>query len=204
MSGPRSGPHNANPLQRTRALWREWLVALDSNEVRVEQSVALVRHLPVLALGNAAAAVIATGALSRYIDASLLWPLIASMALLVAPMVSSWLRLRNRPVPARVSRRHIVIVIAHSTTLGLVWAALMFFYFSRAPFEVFAALLSGATFLSLASVAALSVIPLACIGYSTPIMFAAIVLAASSANTMHDTLSAVLLLMCVGLIGFLA
>ncbi len=186
------------------ALWREWIAALDRNEVRVEQSVALVRHLPVIAIGNGAGAVIATVALSNYLDASLLWPLIVSIALLIAPMVSSWLRLRRRPVPACVSRRRIVRVIAHSTALGLVWAALMLFYFSRTPFEVFAALLSGATFLSLASVTALSVIPLACIGYSTPIMFAAIVLAASSADPMRGTLTSALLLMCVGLAGFLA
>ena len=186
------------------ALWREWLDALDRNEVRVEQSVVLVRHLPVLVVGNGAGAVIATVALSSYVDASLLWPLIASIALLIAPMVSSWMRLRNRPAPARVSRRHIIVVIAHSTALGLVWATLMFFYFSQTPFQVFAALLSGATFLSLASVAALSVIPLACIGYSAPIMFAAIVLSASSANPMHGTLTSVLLLMCMALIGFLA
>ena len=186
------------------ALWREWIDALDRNEVRVEQSVALVRHLPVLAIGNGVGAVIATVALANHVGALLLWPLIASIALLIAPMVSSWLRLRGRPAPAHVSRRRILIVIAHSTALGLAWAALMFFYFSRTPFEEFAALLSGATFLSLASVAALSVIPLACIGYSTPIMFAAIVLSASSTDPMRGTLISVLLLMCVALIGFLA
>ncbi len=190
--------------QNVPALWREWIAALDRNEVRVEQSAALVRHLPVIAIGNGAGAVIATVALSNYVEASLLWPLIVSIALLIAPMVSSWLRLRLRPVPERVSRRRIVRVIAHSTALGLVWAALMFFYFSRTPFEVFAALLSGAMFLSLASVTALSVIPLACIGYAAPIMFAAIVLSASSANPMRATLTAALLLMCGGLAGFLA
>ena len=186
------------------ALWREWVDALGRNEVRVEQSTILVRHLPVLVIGNGAAAVIATKALSDYVDASLLWPLIVSIALLIAPMISSWLRLRGRPTPAHVSRRHIVTVIAHSSVLGLAWAALMFFYLSRTPFEVFAALISGATFLALAAVAALSVIPLACIGYSTPIMVAAIALCASSSSPMRGTLTLVLLLMCVGLVGFLA
>ena len=190
--------------KKVPALWREWIAALDRNEVRVEQSVALVRHLPVIAIGNGASAVIATVALSNYVDASLLWPLIVSIALLIAPMVSSWVRLRRRPVPERVSRRRIVRVIVHSSALGLVWAALMLFYFSRTPFEVFAALLSGATFLSLAAVTALSVLPLACIGYSTPIMFAAIVLAASSADPLRGTLTAALLLMCAGMVGFLA
>ena len=186
------------------ALWREWVDALDRNEVRVEQSVVLVRHLPVLVIGNGVGALISIRALAAYIDASLLWPLVAGIALLIAPMISSWLRLRGRPAPARVSRRHIVTIIAHSSALGLAWAALMLFYFSRAPFEVFASLIAGATFLALSAVAALSVIPFACIGYSTPIMIAAIALSASSTGSMHGTLTLVLLLMCVGLMGFLA
>ena len=81
--------------KKVPALWREWIAELDRNEVRVEQSVTLVRHLPVIAIGNGAGAVIATVALSDIVEASSLWPLIVSIALLVAPMVWSWLRLRH-------------------------------------------------------------------------------------------------------------
>ena len=67
------------------ALWREWIDALDRNEVRVEQSVALVRHLPVLAIGNGVGAVIATVALANHVGALLLWPLISRLIAKIRP-----------------------------------------------------------------------------------------------------------------------
>jgi|GEM_PF-4298643 len=95
-----------------------------SDEIRVHQSMLVVRGMPVLILGNFfAAGLIAQLDWRAFVD-SRAWIAAAVLMVLLIPLVVSYLRLRKRPRPARVSARRIRRIELHSLAMGLAVAAL--------------------------------------------------------------------------------
>ncbi|MEM7406319.1 MAG: response regulator [Pseudomonadota bacterium] len=93
-----------------------------SNEIRVVQSVQLQRSIPTLICGNIAG----IGTISV-----LAWEVVSStytfvgfiaIAVLLLPILVSYLRLRGKPRPVVVSKKRILRVNIHSFVLGLAWA----------------------------------------------------------------------------------
>lgn len=93
------------------------------NEIRVNQSVEIVRGLPVLFLGNPAGAVLmALQGWEEMISSLAIIPVIVMLVLMV-PLVTSYLRLGKLPKPATVSKRRIRTIVIHAFLVGLTWAA---------------------------------------------------------------------------------
>ncbi len=141
-------------------------------EVRVEQSVKHQRSMPVLILGNALGVVI-VGYLnwSAAVSSNAIFFLTAEVALLI-PMVGSYLKLRNKPRPKSVSKRHIHIIEIYSILLGLMWC---FATIQIAPLlngNDGAVLIMTLFFLSYGAAAVMPSMPFASTGYLTPLMFA--------------------------------
>ena len=173
------------------------------SEIRVAQSVDLVRKMPMIIVGNGLGSLIAYFALlSVAVDRPLI-VLPTLMWLALAPMFLSWARLRKYPRPKTVSVRRIRTITAYSGALGVLWGATAFYYLPGAPFDVAAFLMTGCAFLSVGAVAALSALPWACVAYATPMMLSATIIAAGHRHPAHIPMMLLLVLMTVGLFSFL-
>jgi diguanylate cyclase (GGDEF)-like protein len=173
------------------------------SEIRVRQSIALVRQMPMIIVGNGLSSVIGYFALLSVSVERALIILPILMWLALAPMFLSWARLRNYPIPKTVSVRRIRGIVAYSGALGMLWAVLEVYYLPATPFEVAAFLMAGCGFLSVAAVAALSTLPWACLAYATPMMLTATFIAAGYNHPAHIPVTLLLVLMCAGLFWFL-
>ncbi len=97
-------------------------------EIRIRQSVLVIRNMPVLVLGNAAGAgVVAAMDWDVFVSSYAVVP--ASILLgLLTPLAISYFRLRRAPRPARVGTRRIRRIEIHSLLMGLAWAAMVAMY----------------------------------------------------------------------------
>jgi len=174
-----------------------------ASELRIAQSVALVRQMPTIIIGNGIGSVIAYYAVSinqpRFAPESIL----ICIFLLLIPMAWSWLKLHDRPPPRSVSQRRIFGIVAYSAVLGLTWAILEAVYLVDAPFAVLAFATTACGYLAAGSVAAVFMVPLASLAYSVPMLVSAVAIASLSPDLNHWPLFMVLALMSAGVGGFL-
>lgn len=143
---------------------------ISQNTIRVSQSVAIIRQMPMVLIGNILTGAVAAIALDASYSFIELLPLILGIMILFFPVAQSWLRLRRRPVPLTVSRRRILKLTIHSGLIGLFWAICMLYYLPGIPADLFGLLITGCGFLAAGSVAVLYTAPIACLLYSVPIM----------------------------------
>lgn len=181
-----------------------WFGVAEDNSMRVAQSVAIIRHAPMLVIGNAVGAMAGTLTLYGSFDLLELLPLPIILLLTQIPLIRSALRLRSAPAPKTVSRRRIKAIIIYSALLGLTWTALLLFYLPRAPFAQAAFLLAGIAFLCLGAVTALSAVPTACLAYALPMMAAGLAVSLLSPAPAAGAVAFMLVLMLVGQMWFLA
>ncbi len=165
-----------------------------ADEIRVVQAVQSHRMLPVVAFGNGLAVVaVAVAGWRTTIDSGAVYSLAAEL-LLLAPAARSYLKLRGRPRPARVSSRHIRRIEIHSFLMSLTWVATIALVLRRGTFEHQALVLMMMLVLAFGSAAMLSSMPRASVVYSGPILLASAVSA-----VIHDVLGvAPLALLYVG------
>ena len=78
----------------------DWLGIPEDKATRVAQSVAVVRHVPMLVMGNGVGALVAMLALTGTFTLKQLLPLLIIPWLLQLPLIRSWVRLRGAPAPA--------------------------------------------------------------------------------------------------------
>ncbi len=160
------------------------------DEVRIVQAVQTLRSLPVLVFGNAIAALaVASARWDATISSHAVYPL-AVLAVLLLPMVRSYLALRGRPRPERVSARHIRATEIHSLLLALAWVATLFLLLRDLGFAQRAFVLMAALVLAFGSAAMLPSLPRASLAYSVPMLAASAITA-----WLHDVLAVVPLLM---------
>ena len=172
----------------------------NKNALRVTQSVAIVRQLPMVLLGNGLTSAIISMALSSSYSIVERLPLIVGMWLLLLPVASSWWRLHRRDIPEFVSRDRILKLTIYSGLLGWYWTACMLWYLPGAPPETFAFLIAGCGFLTVSSAAVLYMVPVACVLYAAPMMVATMYLAARSSSNSSTSLmlTAALMTMAIG------
>lgn len=182
---------------------RDWLAIPDDTAVRVAQSVAVVRHVPMLVMGNGVGALVAALALSGTFGWKDLLPLLIIPWLLQLPLIRSWLRLRRAPPPASVSPRRIRSIVIYSAVVGLAWAGLILHYLTATPFALAALLLAAVGFLCLAAVTVLSSMPLACLAYAMPMMLSGLGVSVMSHDPASWPVTFMLVLMLVGQVWFL-
>lgn len=187
------------PLSRA-----DWFGVADDNSTRVAQSVAVIRHAPMLVIGNAVGAIAGTLTLYDAFDFLHLLPLPIILLVSQIPLIRSAIRLRLAPVPNTVSRRRIRAIIIYSALLGLIWTGLILFYLPRAPFAPAAFLLAGIAFLCLGAVTALSAIPTACLAYALPMMTAGLTVSVLSSDPTAWAVAFMLVLMLAAQMWFLA
>jgi len=181
----------------------DWLRIPDSNEMRVAQSVFVVRQLPMMIIGNGVGVTIAVAAISTFHDWSALVLFYIGAWLLLLPPMLSWRRLRNRPPPEKVSHRRIRLLVAYSTVLGLGLAVITSLLLKSGTVVLTVFLLPSVGFLGIGAVAAIYMIPLACLGYVLPPMLTAIYLSLQLDDRIGPALTAMLLLMLLGQVWFL-
>ena len=160
----------------------------NENALRVTQSVAIVRQLPMVLIGNGLTSVIVSMALSSSYSFVERLPLVIGMWLLLLPVASSWWRLHKRANPEFVSRDRILKLTIYSGLIGWYWTVSMLWYFPGAPPDIFAFLIAGCGFLTVSSAAVLYMVPVACVLYATPMMVATMYLAARSGSTSSTSL----------------
>lgn len=166
-----------------------------TNDLRVAQSVALVRHMPIVIIGNGLGMLCAAFALHSRRSWHELMPMLIGMAYLLAPLCLSWWRLRGRGRPVQVSVNHLHRQVAYSGVLGCFWAACMVYYFSGSHFSATSFLSLGGAFLALGASATLYVLPLAALAYAVPVLCAAFYVSLCAKNPDAPLLIALLLLM---------
>lgn len=171
---------------------------LYAEELRIAQSVAVVRQLPMVIFGNGLGATIGGMAISAGRPWVWALPMVLAMWALLVPVIVGWWRLRRNPRPERVSTKRIYKLIAYSGLLGLIWAACMLYYLPRVSFDILAFLLTGCAFLAVGAAAALYVIPWASAAYATPIFAAALYVTTHVDHSSKLELSLLILLMAAG------
>jgi hypothetical protein len=123
------------------------------SEIRIAQSVSVVRQMPTIIAGNAIGAAISYYAIRSNQPHFAPEPILICIIALLIPMAWSWVKLRTRPRPKSVSQRRVNGIIIYSGALGLTWGALEAVYLSTAPFPVLAFATTAAGFLGAGSVA---------------------------------------------------
>lgn len=166
----------------------------NENALRVTQSVAIVRQLPMVLVGNGFTSVIVNLALSTSYSFIARLPLVIGMWLLLLPVAYSWWRLHRRAIPEVVSQKRILKLTLYSGLIGWYWTACMLWYFPGAPPEIFAFLITGCGFLTVSSATILYMVPAACVLYAAPMMAATMYLA-----TRSSSISSVWLILTVAL-----
>ena len=167
-----------------------------NGELRIAQSVAVVRQLPMIIFGNGLGALI--GSLSLQGRAAQPFLLVIAMWILLLPVCAGYLKLRKMPRPASVSRRRIVRLTAYSGLLGTIWAAAILFYLPDSSFDTLAFAFMGCSFLAAGAAAAIYVIPRATAAYATPIFLASTYVAATYSHQGRIWLTLLILLMACG------
>ena len=150
-----------------------WRTEAD-NDLRVAQSVALVRHMPVVVVGNGVGMLIGALALHGHWPWTALAPMLFGMAYLLMPVTLNWWRLRSRGRPATVSAGYLRRQIAYSAAMGCFWAGSIVYYLPGADFGVTSFVVLGAGFLALGACATLHVLPQAALAYAMPVLVAAL------------------------------
>jgi len=186
-----------------RRILREWLDALERNDIRVAQSAALVRQLPLFIVGNGIASVIGTVALATQSSRLRLAPVQFGIWILVIPLIPLWWRLRQESGMPIVPRRRILAAVFYIGLLGVAWAVLMMAYLDESTFPISAFLISSCALLSVCATASFSVIPLACIAYAVPILTAGLMLASRGHGPARDALVLLLVFLSLGVMWFL-
>ncbi|WPB57003.1 hybrid sensor histidine kinase/response regulator [Xylophilus sp. GOD-11R] len=171
------------------------------NDLRISQSVALVRHLPTVLVGNGLGMLFAVFLLRRHYPARELVPLMLAMAYLLAPIALTWWKLRHRPRPISVSVNHLRRQVGYSAVLGCFWAACMAQYAPAHDFTATSLLALGLAFLALGSAATFYVLPMAALSYAVPILCAALYVGWQARSDMALLLIAMLGLMAVATLG---
>ena len=166
-----------------------------SNDLRVAQSVALVRHLPMVVLGNALGMLLGALTLADRIGWNGLIPMLLGMTYLLAPVALSWWRLRRQDRPKTISITHMNRQALYSGVLGCFWAASMAYYLPGSDFAVLSILTLGACFLALGASATLYVLPSAALAYAGPVLCAALYTTVGSGTHDGRVLFAVVCLM---------
>ena len=166
----------------------------NENALRVTQSVAIVRQLPMVLVGNGLTSIIISLALSTSYSFVERLPLVIGMWTLLLPVAYSWWRLHRRAVPKVVSRKRILKLTLYSGLIGWYWTACMLWYFPGVPPEIFAFLITGCGFLTASSATILYMVPAACVLYAVPMMAATMYLA-----TRSNSISSTSLMMTVSL-----
>ena len=166
----------------------------NENALRVTQSVAIVRQLPMVLVGNGFTSIIVSLALSTSYSFGERLPLVIGMWTLLLPVAYSWWRLHRRAVPKVVSRKRILKLTLYSGLIGWYWTACMLWYFPGVPPEIFAFLITGCGFLTVSSATILYMVPAACALYAVPMMAATMYLA-----TRSNSISSTWLMMTVSL-----
>lgn len=171
---------------------------LYSAELRIAQSVAVVRQLPMVIFGNGLGAIIGAMAVSGSQSWRDALPMIVVMWGLLLPVIFGWLRLRRRARPSRVSPARIRKLVAYSGLIGLTWAACMLYYLPRVSFDILAFLVMGCAFLAAGAAAAFYVIPWASAAYATPMFLASLYVTVTFPHASQLELSLLILLMAAG------
>lgn len=191
---------------RVLARIRKWLVRpLISSpvDVRVAQSISVVRQIPMGVLGNSVGAIVAGFTISRYISWLAVLPMVIGIPMLLFPVARSWLRLRRRQVPKHVSTRRINRVIMYSGILGTAWAACILLYLPMVPFSLAAVLMATSGFMVCGAMASLYPIPLAALCYGVPMLAANIRVAASSDSRLSLSILCIMILMGMSMLWML-
>lgn len=139
-------------------------------EIRVEQSLQTVRYGPAAIFGGTVTALLIMSLDWRgVLDSYAIIPL-AALFLMQMPILRSYLRLRNRPRPERVSRRHMRRIEWYAGLQGVIWAIaiiLAFTEFSRAD----ALVVTSAVFVwTYSSAAAYSTMPVTSSVFIVPLV----------------------------------
>ncbi len=139
-----------------------------SGEIRIRQSVLVVRGMPVLIAGNLTAVVlIAQLDWSSFVSSYAVAPA-GLLFVLLLPLLFNWLRLHNKPRPKRSSRRRIRRIEAHSFLMGLAWVAVLALFVPAVSEtdQVFS--LMVAVFIWYGAIALIGGVPKAAAGYVLP------------------------------------
>jgi PAS domain S-box-containing protein len=91
-------------------------------ELRINQSVHVLRSMPVLLFGNIGAVLIITYLDWQAVTESNALYLLLLQLLLMVPLVRSFLKLRRLPRPQRVSKRRIRMLELYTLVMGVTWA----------------------------------------------------------------------------------
>ena len=170
------------------------------NDLRIAQSVALVRHMPMVILSNGLGMLLSAMAMLEHHPWSQLMPMLIGMAYLLAPVAVGWLRLRRRVRPISVSPNHLRRQIGYSAVLGGYWAACLLYYLgdNDGSSSVLNLLCIAAAALSLGASATLFVLPLAALAYSVPLLAATLFISLTPGDP--DTLvrTSLVCLICSG------
>ena len=165
-------------------------------ELRIAQSVAVVRQLPMIIFGNGVGALLGSLSLQGKVEQPFL--LMIAMWIFLLPVCAGYLKLRRMPRPESVSRRRIFRLTAYSGLLGAIWALAIFFYLPNSPFDTLAFAFMGCSFLAAGAAAAIYVIPVATAAYATPIFVASTYVAATGSHQGQLWLTLLILLMACG------
>lgn len=170
------------------------------NDLRIAQSVALVRHMPMVILSNGLGMLLAAFALLQHHPWSQLTPMLVGMVYLLAPVAVSWWRLRRRARPMSVSPTHLRRQIGYSAVLGGFWAICLLFYLTGndGGSGVVNMLCIGAAALTLGASATLFVLPLAALAYSVPLLAATLFISLSPQDNDAVVRTALVCLICIG------
>ena len=142
-------------------------------EIRIQQSVQVIRNMPVLIGGNATAVgVLAIIDWSNFTSSYSYIPA-AILVLLLVPLMVSYPRLWRAKRPERVSRRRIRRIEIHSLLMGLAWAVVMALFVPSVDATNQVIILMVMAFIWYGSTAALPSMPRAALEYSLPCWFSA-------------------------------
>jgi PAS domain S-box-containing protein len=171
-------------------------------EIRIEQSVHLVRQLPALVVANCVGAFVAflftADHVSWTLNLAWLW-----IPVLTLPMALHWLKVHRRPRPARVSRRRIRMAAWHSLALGLSWTVITSVLLPRVPETNQVLLLMGSIVLCAGAVASISALPWSALAYFVPMMTMAFYMAGAHSRLPYRPVAILSGLMFVAMFGFL-
>lgn len=170
------------------------------NDLRIAQSVALVRHMPTVILSNGLGILLAAIAMLDQHSWSELAPMLIGMAYLLAPVAVSWWRLRRHAKPITVSPNHLRRQIGYSAVLGGFWALCLLFYLGEndASTDVLNLLCIGAAALGLGASATLFVLPMAALAYSLPLMTATLFISVAAQDAAAPVRTVLVCLICFG------
>ena len=143
----------------------------------------LIRQLPGLVVANGVGAAIALLVTVEHVP----WPIALAWAwipLLTVPMAIVWLKRRHAPRPAHVPGHLIRVAGWYALLLGLSWVAITVVNLPRLPQTNQALLLMGHIVLCAVTVASISALPWAALGYFVPMM-----IMVCRVTTAHGTLA---------------